>query len=210
MSGVTATAALVHQYIGVAESLRLRMRVWASRTVDDRGIHRSTWNTTPRSRSHSHSRSIGLAVRSFDAGRMKRVHRRRRVAPRADVPLDPAREPGVAQGQVGRLHDRVDVQQLPVRSPVVERQQPPAEVEGDGGAQRVVLQHGDAMRSWFEPAAVVVLGEVRQQRRRRPLAGAGGDVGGDVACDVLDLRRADRASAAGCTGRAAPSATRSS
>jgi hypothetical protein len=59
VSGRTATAAFVHQYIGVGRSLTLRIRVDASSTGAASGSHRSTWNTTLRIRSHSHRRSIG-------------------------------------------------------------------------------------------------------------------------------------------------------
>ena len=102
---------------------------------------------------------------------------------------DTAGEPGVAQGEVGRLHDRVDVQQSTPSPAVVERQQPPTEVQGDGGPQDVVLEHRDAVTLRCQLSSVVVLGEVRQQCRRRPLAGADGDVGGDVRGDVPDRRR---------------------
>ena len=43
----------------------------------------------------------------------------------ADVPFDPAREPGIADGQVGGLEDRVAVQQLALERLVKQRDQPP-------------------------------------------------------------------------------------
>ena len=38
----------------------LRIRVRASKAGEPSGSHRSTWNTTPRNRSHSHNRSTGV------------------------------------------------------------------------------------------------------------------------------------------------------
>ena len=59
VDGVATTAAFVHQYIGTAASLTLRMRGRASSTALSGGSQRSTWNTTSRIRSHSHRRSTG-------------------------------------------------------------------------------------------------------------------------------------------------------
>ena len=88
--------------------------------------------------------------------------------------------------EVRRLDDRVDVQQLAVGPSIDERDQAPAEVEGHRRPKRAVLEHGDAVRSGRELAVVVVLREVREQRRRGAGPSACGQIGGHVAGDVGD------------------------
>ena len=120
--GPATTAAFVHQYIGTARVVRV---------------------ADPQVRASSAARAVGqpqvdlehhaadafplpqpehrLAVGPVDPRRVQGVHRRGRVAARADVPLDATGEPGVAQRQVRRLLHRVDVQQLAAGPPVDQR-----------------------------------------------------------------------------------------
>jgi hypothetical protein len=52
------------------------------------------------------------AVISFRTGRKEGRTRERAVADCADVPLDAAAEPGIADGQIGRLKDGIDAEQF--------------------------------------------------------------------------------------------------
>ena len=63
------------------------------------------------------------------------------MAGAAEVPLDAAGEPGVAQGKVGRLEHRVAVEQFLAARLVDERVEAAAEARQDGGLEVVVLQN---------------------------------------------------------------------
>ena len=79
---------------------------------------------------------------------------------RPDVPLDPAREPRVAEGEVRGLEDRVAEEQLPAGRPMHERPQAAPGAEEERCAQHVVLEDCYVVRDVGSLAAVLVLGRV--------------------------------------------------
>ncbi len=106
----------------------------------------------------------GRAVRLQHPDRVQRLARRGGVTDGPDVPLHATGEPGVPQGEVRRLEDRVPVQQLATGGLVHQRPQPAAEAEEEGGPQDVVLQHGDRVLGRPAVAAVTVLDQIGQHR----------------------------------------------
>lgn len=67
----------------------------------------------------------GRAVRGGDPYGVQRLAGQRPVPGGAEVPLHAAGHPGVPQGEVGRLQDRVAVQQFAARGTVHQRPEPP-------------------------------------------------------------------------------------
>lgn len=100
----------------------------------------------------------------------------RRVAARADVPLDAAREPRIAQGEVRVLHRRVLVQQLDAAVEVAQRPDAPAELRQHTGAHVRVLDHDGFERGRRELALVAVLHRVGEEVAHAAEAHAGRDL----------------------------------
>ncbi len=98
----------------------------------------------------------------------------------ADVPLHPAADPGVADGQVAGLKDGIAKEQLAAGRFMPQRPQPPAHFEEKGGAQRLVLQHRRAERTRAPCAVILVLHQVRQAPARAAIA------------EILPFRLGDR------------------
>ena len=100
---------LDHQYIGVSTSLGLTIRTWTRSTGGAVGQPRVDLEhdlAQPLELLHPQHRR---AVRLQHPGGVQRLARRGGVPDGADVPLDAAGEPRVAQGEVRRLEDRVAV-----------------------------------------------------------------------------------------------------
>ena len=97
------------------------------------------------------------------AAREDRSARRGRVAGGAEVPLDPAGEPGVGEREVGELQAPVGEHQIPVGHQVAQRPEPAPEARKHQRLQPTVGQpeRGDVPRP--QVAAVVVLQRVRQR-----------------------------------------------
>lgn len=106
------------------------------------------------------------AVRRGQPGRVQRFAGERPVPGGAQVPLHPAGQPGVAQREVGRLQDRVAVQQFATGGPVHQRPQPSAERGQEGRGQRLVLEHDGGQVALGARPVVVALPGVGKQRVR--------------------------------------------
>ena len=166
-----------------------------------------------------HPQHVG-AVRSGHGAGEDGVAGQAPVSGDAEVPLHSPGEPGVADREVRGADPVALVQALPPRAAVLEAPQPPAEVEQEGGAQVLVLEHRGAVAHRGEGAAVGLLGAIGQ--RGRPTLGVlGADAeqrrllgGGDpaaagvedqlaVACAERRLRQDERGETDG--GHGAPS-----
>ena len=81
----------------------------------------------------------------------------------ADVPLDASAEPGVPHGQVGRLEDGVHVEQFAPGGLVIERPEPAAEFDEEGGPEDVVFENEGLERTDASAAGIAVLHAMRQR-----------------------------------------------
>ena len=115
----------------------------------------------------------GGAVGQGDPGGVQRLAGQRVVTGGAEVPLHPAGEPGVPQGEVARLQRVVGVQQLAAGDEVDQRPQPSALAQQEGGPQPVVAEHGDRVGDVDERPVVVVLRQIGQHRRDAPVREVG-------------------------------------
>ena len=59
----------------------------------------------------------------------------------ANIPFNATREPGIADGQIGRLKNRVTVEQLALKRFINQRDQPSADFGQKRGFQEFVFQN---------------------------------------------------------------------
>jgi hypothetical protein len=88
----------------------------------------------------------------------------------AEVPLDPAREPGVAQSEVAELDAVAVVEELPAGGLVDQRPEATAQLQQNGRAEVAVLEDRDPGLLGPECPPVVVLQQVGQHAADVPVA----------------------------------------
>ena len=104
-----------------------------------------------------------VTVRTGNHCGVHRPARQRRVAGRAEVPLDAPGEPGIGQPEVREVQHRVAEQQLTPTGVVVQRPDPAAERRQHGRAQHPVLEHVRRELDLAQRPVVVLLEGVRER-----------------------------------------------
>jgi len=108
----------------------------------------------------------------------------------ADVPLDAAGEPRVADGQVGGLENRVAVEQLTLQRLIYQGDQPRAHLRQEGGLEELVLQHHGGEVQRLAGAGIGILHAVGQHAKGSLPAQVGLLFGGQGGVNLA--RRVDR------------------
>ncbi len=92
----------------------------------------------------------------------------------ADIPLHAAGDPGIAQGQVTGLEDRVYMQQLPPRLLVVKGPESSSKLRQEGGLQEFVLQDKGFKSMVTADSVIAILNGVGQNGVHPPPAHVAG------------------------------------
>ena len=103
-----------------------------------------------------------LAIGAGDGGGVDGGTRAKGMPVLADVPLNPPRKPGVAVGQIGRLKDRIAVQQFALRRLVEQRPQAPPQARHKGRFEDIVFEYHRVIADVGALAGVIVLHAVGQ------------------------------------------------
>ena len=80
----------------------------------------------------------------------------------SQVPLDPAREPGISQPEIAELYPVVVVKKLSTANLVLKRPEPATIVQKNNGEEMVILKGRNGGLLWHELACVVILQQVGQ------------------------------------------------